>query len=94
MAGSSTQEMAIEAIVILNAAFTNIRLYPPTSDMIGNSINSAYDIFQDIFNQDDSVVFAVLDIQWTLLSSNTSGQFVNRFSDHFLCDTYPTSTSA
>ncbi|MFC1839637.1 cyclic nucleotide-binding domain-containing protein [Thermodesulfobacteriota bacterium] len=58
MADSNTQEMAIEAIVILNAAFTNIRLYPPTSDMIGNTVNRAYSIFQDIFNQDDSVVFA------------------------------------
>lgn len=58
MAGSSTQEMAVEAIVILNAAFTNIRLYPPTSDMIGNSVSSAHSILENIFEQEDSVVFA------------------------------------
>ncbi len=58
MANSNTREMAIEAIVVLNAAFTNIRLYPPTSDMIGNSVDRAYSIFQDIFEHDDPVIFA------------------------------------
>jgi len=32
---------AIDSIVVLNAAFTNIRLYPPTSAMIGKSIENA-----------------------------------------------------
>ena len=58
MADSNTEEMAVEAIVILNAAFTNIRLYPPTSDMIGNSIDRAYTVLQAIIEQEDSVVFA------------------------------------
>ncbi|MBW1861983.1 MAG: cyclic nucleotide-binding domain-containing protein [Deltaproteobacteria bacterium] len=58
MTDSSTQENAIEAIIIFNAALTNIRLYPPTSDMISNSIDSANSIFQSIIEKDDSVVFA------------------------------------
>jgi len=58
MVDSSTQENAIEAIIIFNAALTNIRLYPPTSDMISNSIDRAYSIFQPIIEQDNSVVFA------------------------------------
>jgi len=58
MTNSSIMEKAIEAIVILNAALTNIRLYPPTSAMIGNSIDSAYSILQAVFEQEDSMVFA------------------------------------
>lgn len=58
MTDSNTQEMAIEALVILSAALTNIRLYPTTSDMIGNSIDNAYSVLQAIIEKEDSVVFA------------------------------------
>jgi len=54
----SIQEKAIEAIIILNAALTNLRLYPPTSAMIGNSVNSAYSILQAVIEQEGSMVFA------------------------------------
>jgi CRP-like cAMP-binding protein len=58
MADSSILEKAVDAIVVLNAAFTNIRLYPPTSAMIVKSIDSADSILQGIFGQENSVVFA------------------------------------
>ena len=58
MTDSSIMEKAVDAIVVLNAAFTNIRLYPPTSAMIVKSIDSADSIMQGIFEQQDSVVFA------------------------------------
>lgn len=58
MTDSIVLEKAIEAIVVLNAAFTNIRLYPPTSAMIGKSIDNAESILNDIFNQEDSITFA------------------------------------
>ena len=51
-------ENAIEAMIVLNATVTNLRLYPPTSDMIGNSIDRAYTILQTIFEKEDSVVLA------------------------------------
>ncbi len=51
-------EKTIEAIVILNAALTNIRLYPPSSAMIVNSIDSVYSIFEQLFEGHDSIVFA------------------------------------
>jgi hypothetical protein len=51
-------EKAIGAMVVLNAAFTNIRLYPSTSAMIGKSVDSAALILQSIFEQEDSLVFA------------------------------------
>jgi CRP-like cAMP-binding protein len=58
MTTPSIQEKAVEAIIILNAALTNLRLYPPTSAMIGNSVNSAYSILQAVIEQEGSMVFA------------------------------------
>jgi CRP-like cAMP-binding protein len=58
MTDSSILEKAIDAIVVLNAAFTNIRLYPPTSAMIGKSIDSSDSILKDIFEQENSITFA------------------------------------
>jgi len=51
-------ENAIEAMIVLNATITNLRLYPPTSDMIGNSIDRAYTILQTIFEKEGSAIFA------------------------------------
>jgi CRP-like cAMP-binding protein len=61
MENSSILEKAVEAIVVLNAALTNIRLYPPSSAMIVNSVDSAHSILQSIFEQEDSIVFAESD---------------------------------
>ena len=58
MANTNTQDMAVEAIVILNAALTNLRLYPITSNMINNSIERAFSVLQNIIEKEGSVVFA------------------------------------
>ena len=58
MTDPSILQNAIEAMIVLNATVTNLRLYPPTSDMIGNSIDRAYTILQTIFENEDSVVLA------------------------------------
>lgn len=58
MSNSSIQEKAIEAIIIINAALTNLRLYPPTSAMIGKSVDSANSILQAVIEQEGSMVFA------------------------------------
>ncbi len=58
MTDSNILGKAVEAIVVLNAAFTNIRLYPPTSAMIVKSIDSVDSLLQGIFEQEDTVVFA------------------------------------
>jgi len=58
MTDSSILEKAVEAIVVLNAAFTNIRLYPPTSAMIVKSIDSTEAILQDIFEKENSLMFS------------------------------------
>jgi len=51
-------EKTIDAIVVLNATITNLRLYPPASAMITNSVDRAYTFLQAIFEEEDSVVFA------------------------------------
>ena len=51
-------DKAIEAIVVLNATITNLRLYPSASPMITNSVDRAYTFLQAIFEEEDSVVFA------------------------------------
>jgi hypothetical protein len=58
MTNSNILDKAIEAIIVLNAALTNIRLYPPSSAMITNSVDSSFTILNTIFEQDDSIVFA------------------------------------
>jgi CRP-like cAMP-binding protein len=58
MTDSIVLEKAIEAIVVLNAAFTNIRLYPSTSAMIGKSIDNTESIINEIFSRQDSITFA------------------------------------
>lgn len=57
MTNSSTLEKAVDAIAVLNAAFTNIRLYPPASPMITKSIDNADSILKGILEQEDSVIF-------------------------------------
>ncbi|OIN96818.1 MAG: hypothetical protein AUJ48_00910 [Deltaproteobacteria bacterium CG1_02_45_11] len=49
---------ASDALTIMNAAITNIRLYPPASALIENSINKVYATFLTILEQEDSIVFA------------------------------------
>jgi CRP-like cAMP-binding protein len=61
MENSSILEKAVEAIVVLNAALTNIRLYPPSSAMIVNSVDSAHSILQSVLEEEDSIVFAESD---------------------------------
>ena len=48
----------MHAMVIMNAAITNIRLYPPTSALISNSIDKAHSAIQPILEKEDSLVFA------------------------------------
>ncbi|MBN1627876.1 MAG: cyclic nucleotide-binding domain-containing protein, partial [Deltaproteobacteria bacterium] len=58
MTNSSTLGKAVDAIVFLNAAFINIRLYPPDSPMIMKSIENAYSILHGVFEQEDAVIFS------------------------------------
>lgn len=58
MTDSSMLEKAVEALIVLHAALTNIRLYPPASAMISKSIDNADLILQNIFERQDDLVFA------------------------------------
>ncbi len=58
MKNPGLQKDAMHAMVIMNAAITNIRLYPPSSALISNSIDKAYSAIQAILEKEDSLVFA------------------------------------
>lgn len=72
MTDTDIQEQAISAMVIMNAAITNIRLYPPSSPIIAKAIDRVYETVNNIFEEQDSVVFA--QSEQTLL---VSGQPLN-----------------
>jgi len=55
---SKIQERAVETIIIMNAAITNLRIYPPASAMISNTVDRAYQTFLAILEDEESVIFA------------------------------------
>ena len=58
MTSLALQKKAVEMAVILNAAVANIRLYPPTSDIIDTSIGRLDTALNAILSEVDSIVFA------------------------------------
>jgi len=58
MKESKIQKRAVEVIIVVNAAITNLRIYPPASAMISNTVDRAYQAFRAIFEDKESVIFA------------------------------------
>ena len=58
MVGPGLQEKAIEAVVIMNTAIINLRMYPPTNAMIVKTIDRLYDMLQTIFEEEDALLLA------------------------------------
>ena len=52
------QKTIMDLIVVMNAAITNTRLYPPTSALIVNSVERMYNVIQSVLPQVDGVEFA------------------------------------
>jgi len=51
-------EKAIDVIIAMVAALTNIRLYPPTSAMVLKSVEKVYPAIQEIIQKAGDLVFA------------------------------------
>jgi hypothetical protein len=58
MTGRGIQEKVIEAVVIMNTAIINLRLYPPTNAMIMKTIERLYDTLQNILEENETILFA------------------------------------
>ena len=58
MARPGTLENTIEALIAVSAAISNLRLYPPSSPMIGNATDRAYGILQNVIAKEGSIIFA------------------------------------
>lgn len=55
---SAIQKSILDLLVVLNAAITNIRLYPSTSSLIVNSVERLHNAIQSILPQVDHIEFA------------------------------------
>jgi len=55
---TAIQKTIMDLVVVMNAAVTNIRLYPPTSALIVNSVLRMFNVIQSLLSQIDSVEFA------------------------------------
>jgi hypothetical protein len=53
-----SQPRVVEAIVTMNTAIKNLRLYPPSSAMTVNAVDKLLSAFLDIFAQEESLDFA------------------------------------
>jgi hypothetical protein len=58
MTPSVLQDKSVNALIIMNAAIVNLRLYPPTNAMVARTIDRLYESFLNIFEDVDSVIFA------------------------------------
>ena len=58
MTNPVNQEKVIEALITMNTAAINLRLYPPTNPMIIKSLDRLHETFLTLFEEGDSVIFA------------------------------------
>jgi len=58
MTDSKIQKKAIDTMVIMNTAITNLRLYPPSSAMISNTVDRLYQVLSIILEEEESLIFA------------------------------------
>ena len=58
MANPAAFKKAIDAITVMNVAVTNIRLYPPSSAIIRNTVDRVHQLLTQILAEESSVVLA------------------------------------
>ena len=58
MADIDIKPKALDALIVVNQAIKNVRLYPPTSATIANTIEKLHLIFLDIFEQNAPIIFS------------------------------------
>ena len=58
MAAPELQDRAVEAVVIMNTAIINLRIYPPTNAMIMKTIDNLYDTLQVVFLEEEELLLS------------------------------------
>ncbi len=58
MTQSTLQEKAVETLFILKRAVVHLHTYPPNHPLVTNTIDKIYESLMDIFEKEDSVIFA------------------------------------
>ena len=58
MIQSTVQEKAVETLFIMKRAVVHLHMYPPSHPLVINTIDKIYESLMDIFEKEDSVIFA------------------------------------
>ena len=58
MTDSAMMTEAVNAIIVINAAIKNLRLYPSESDIITKAVDKVFDSFNPLFQFRDGIIFA------------------------------------
>ncbi|HLE18789.1 MAG TPA: hypothetical protein VI728_10950, partial [Syntrophales bacterium] len=58
MPNSSIQQKAVEVMILINTGITNLRLYPPSSAMIADTIDRLYEMLNAILDQESSIIYS------------------------------------
>jgi len=58
MADVDIKPKALDALIAMNTAIKNVRLYPPTSATITSTIEKLHHIFLNILEQEAPIVFS------------------------------------
>ena len=78
MTSPVNQEKAIEALIAMNTAAINLRLYPPTNAMIIKTIDRLLETLLTLFEDEDSVVFAEADRNLLISGEPLSQKYLGR----------------
>jgi HEAT repeat protein len=78
MTNHVNQEKAIEALITMNTAAINLRLYPPTNPMIIKSLDRLHETFLTLFEEGDSVIFAEAERNLLISGDPLSHKYLGR----------------
>jgi len=78
MAGSVNQEKVVEALIAMNTAAINLRLYPPTNAMTVKTIDRLHETFLTLFEEENSVIFAEAERNLLISGEPLSQKYLGR----------------
>ncbi|HYA15664.1 MAG TPA: HEAT repeat domain-containing protein [Syntrophales bacterium] len=78
MTYSVNQEKVLEALIAMNTAAINLRLYPPTNAMIIKTIDRLHETFLNLFEESDSVIFAEAERNLLITGEPLSQKYLGR----------------
>jgi len=78
MTSSVIQEKVFDALIAMNTAAINLRLYPPTNPIIIKTIDRLHETFLTLFKEEDSVIFAEAERNLLISGEPLSQKYLGR----------------